>query len=327
MTITQARVVDVHRYYRSGGIDWDKIKLNFDAVIISAGVGMSASPLLKEQVDGANDIGIPYMTYHIPSKNYNMIYQADYYLDQYGVRDAWTCIDIEPPVSDGSIRCINATESLAYIQQIKTQTGRDPLVYSNPKYINEAIHNPVWLKNYWLWIAQWLYQYWWLLRLYRQFEPFLAKYANTFPPFVRNKYYQVKTILWQFTCKGDAQTLCASAKTLDPVYKYGITEADLNVSTIERSAFLAMLGATPSPVPPPSTGDWYQVNVAERNIRNEPNSVTGIILVTLHLGDRVEVSSLAPGSPGIWGAVIAYKHNEFVSLVNGFVYMTNLIKV
>jgi GH25 family lysozyme M1 (1,4-beta-N-acetylmuramidase) len=249
----QARVVDVHRYYRTGGIDWDKLKVNFDAVIISAGVGMNANPLLPEQVSGAVAHGVPYMTYHLPSPIFPMSTQVEFYLGLYGVKDSATCIDIEPPVSNGSIRCINAAEALAYIKAVENATGKKPIVYSNPKNINEAIKRPTWLADYWLWIAQWPYDI--LTSLFRNYDRFLAKYANAYPPFVKGTVWQANTLLWQFTCKGDAQALCASATTADPVYKVGIKDADLNVSTLDKSIFLSMLN-TPQPPSPPQS--WEQ---------------------------------------------------------------------
>jgi hypothetical protein len=324
--MNQARVVDVHRFYRKGGIDWDKLKINFDAVIISAGVGLVANPLLREQVDGARENDVPYATYHIPSPYAGtMANQAAYYLSLYGVAEALCCIDIEPP--GGGYRCVNATEAYRYIQEIEDRTGFALLVYSNPKYINEALHRPAWLPYYRLWLAQWPYEYWWLLRQYTGFESFLRKYANQYPAYVRGTDLQSNTVLWQFTCKGDAQALCASAITADPVYWRGIKDADLNVSTVEKDQFLALLSRD-MPPPAPVEGDWYNVPVAERNIRRNPNAVTGLIVLTLKQGDQVQVSNIVTGMPGQWGVTVAWKRDGTIHELKGcYVYMNSLVKV
>jgi GH25 family lysozyme M1 (1,4-beta-N-acetylmuramidase) len=323
----QARLVDIHRYYRTGGVDWQKLKANFDAVIISAGVGLAPNPLLREQVDGAIAHDLPYATYFIPSPNYSMYVQTDHYLGLYGVRNACTFVDIEPP-SKG-IRCINDIESLACLHRIEDKTGKRPLIYSNPQYINEAIHRPIWLPDYWLWIAQWVYEIW-PIKLYWYFESFLKRNANTYPPYVRKTAYQPKTILWQFTCKGNAQALCASARTNDPIYQYGVKDADLNVSTIDKAAFLSLLGVIgPSPEPPPEPeGDWYRIPVAERNIRKTPNAVIGAVAAMLRLNDQVMISEIVSGVPGQWGKTIAYKRNNIIIPLPGYyVYMGSLLKV
>lgn len=320
----QARIVDVHRYYRTGGIDWGKLVAHCDAIIISAGVGMAANPLLKEQVDGAVAHDVPFMTYHIPSPNYNIVTQARYYLSLYGVMDAWTCGDLEPP--DGRTRCVNDPEAFTYLKILEDETGIKPLVYSNPKYIKEALKFPLWLKEYKLWLAQWLYQYWWLSRQYTHFEPFLADHGDQLPPFVRGTAYEHQTVLWQFSSKGEAQEICASAETLDPVYNKGIKEADLDLSTIEGSVLLEMMEGSDIPMPPP-IGTWYLVSMEARNIRALPNTLTGKVLFTLHKYDMVEITDIVNGFPGQWGRVISYKINGVVTRIDGYVYMTNLFRM
>ena len=248
--------------------------------------------------------------------------QANNYLGLYGVTNAWTCVDIEPPSANAA--CVNAVQALDFIHAIEDVTGRSPLIYSNQKYIMEALGNPSWLADYWLWIAQWLYKVWpfWL---FTDFESFLNTYAGKMPPFVRGKALEHKTVLWQFTPKGDAQKLCASALTHDPFYKYGIKEADLDVSTIEKAAFLDLMrgvGQPPAPV-----GVWYWITVSDRNVRATVNSITGKVMTTLHKNDRVEVTQLVNGVPGTWGRVIAYNHQGIETKMDGYVYMSSLVKV
>ncbi len=323
-----AKIIDIHRYYRSGGLDWNKIQANgIDAISISAGVGMNISPILGEQIMQCNDHGMPYFTYLIPSMKFSMTVQMLNYLDQPGVREARTCVDVEPPVSDNSIRCINATETLSCIKAIQVETKKDPFIYINPKNI-QYLGSPVWLTDFDLWIAQWLYESWLFRRLYKYFDTFLARNPNHFPPYVRNTRYQTKTRLWQFTCKADAQTICASEHTLDPKYPHGLNEADLNISCEEREVFLARLGvnAPVPPPPPPPQGVWYDVCVAARNIRAHPNTLTGAVMLTLYFGDKVLVASTTPGFPGAWGVVSAVNQNGVITNISGYIYMNNLSK-
>ena len=326
--MNQARIIDVNRYYRTGGIDWHKLKGNCDAVVISAGVGMSGSVLLQEQVQGAVDHDLPYFTYHIPNPIYNIQGQVEFYLSLYGVRDAPTCLDIEPPNSID--RCVTAAEALAYSRAILKLTNDNPIIYSNPQYLN-LIGKPAWLENFWLWIAAWPYRIGWPLNLqYNDFDTFLARYACTFPSYVRNTPLQDNTILWQFSCKGDAQRLAANKYTNDPKFKLGMKSCDLNVSTIEKEQFLKLLGVqNGSPEPPPEpAGIWYLINVADRNIRSTPNSLTGTVLLTLHLNDQVLVGNIVAGVPGQWGVTVAYKRGGVITpCVGNYIYMNNLIEV
>jgi len=111
-----------------------------------------------------------------------------------------------------------------------------------------VLKSPSWLSDYWLWIAQWPYKIYGI-SLYSDYESFLLKYADLYPPFVRDKVYRDKTVLWQFTCKGDAQRYCANKYTGDPTYPGGIKDCDLNVTLIDKAAFLDLIGSPIVPAP------------------------------------------------------------------------------
>jgi len=241
----QAQFVDLDVYFRTGGVNWELTKLNQDAVAIQAGVGTWANPLLQEQVNGAIQNSMPFFTWWIPDiRDGSMQSQVDFYLGLPGVRGARKCVDIEPP--GGGTRCVNAPEALAVNQRIEDVTGERPLCYSNKKYITEDLKSPAWLPNYKWWLAQYIYKVYPVL-FYTDYSSFLAKYGSQLPPSAKELGLESKTIAWQFSYKGDAQRLCANARTLDPVYPYGIKECDLAVSTIEKAEFLAWLGAPPVP--------------------------------------------------------------------------------
>ena len=60
----QARWVDISFWYRTGGIDWERLRDTTDGVIIRAGQGYYGyDELLTEHVDKANEAGVPYHTY------------------------------------------------------------------------------------------------------------------------------------------------------------------------------------------------------------------------------------------------------------------------
>jgi GH25 family lysozyme M1 (1,4-beta-N-acetylmuramidase) len=325
--MSQARIVDINVYYRMGGVDWEKLKSNFDAAILQAGVGLWANPLLGEHVEGAQAHGVPYMTYHIPNPLAGtMAEQVDFYLSLEGVKGARTCIDIEKP--NRLTRCITEAEAHTYVRRIEAVTGCQPMVYTNPSILGTILQGAAWLENYWLWVAQYYYEFGFpLYSKYTGYEAFLKRYANTGPAGVRNTLLQARTVLWQFTDKGNAQDLCARWLTNDPQYPRGITDCDLNVSTIEREAFLGLLsGVEPAPEPPPA-GEWYRITVADRNVRATPNAVTGKVLAMLHRGDLARVTELVEGMPGRWGRVNAYQQRFVAPSCAGYVYMNNLEKV
>jgi hypothetical protein len=323
--MNQSKIVDLDVWFRNGGINWDLTKLNQDVVAIQAGIGTWQNPLLKEQVDGAYANGVPYFTWWIPDISDGPITsQVDFYLSLYGVRASATCIDIEPPW--GGMRCVNASEALAANHRVEDITGYQPLNYSNKKYITEDLKTPAWLPDYWWWIAQYIYKPW-SISFYTDYTSFLAKYANKLPQTAYDLGLASKVIGWQFTMKGNAQALCANAKTLDPIYIYGIKECDCSVSTIEKDDFLhrIQLGSILPPPPPPIEGTWYIVNVPERNIRYQPNAVTGKIITTLHSMNWVKISKIVSGFPGQWGVTIAYSINGVISpCLGNYIYMNNL---
>lgn len=245
----QARVLDIHKYYRHGGVNWELVKLNFDLVIISAGVGLNENHLIEEQVAGANEHAIPYMTYLIPDVDAGSPEsQADHYLDLPGVLQAITCTDVEIPHAGSA--CFSEPQTRAFNTRIERKTNRQPWMYSRTNII-DLWGNVGWLPEYTWWIAQYLYENWLLKRQFTSFANFLAKWGGQLPPSVAKKTYKNNVKLWQFSSKGPAQQLCANEHTLDPVYTHGIEEADLNVSTIEKTQFMAIFGAPVPPPPPP----------------------------------------------------------------------------
>jgi hypothetical protein len=303
----QAQFVDLDYWFRTGGVNWELVKLYQDAVAIQAGIGTWACPLLKEQVDGACANGVPYFTWWIPDiTDGPMTSQVDFYLSLPGVRAAATCVDIEPP--GGGTRCVNATECLTALQRIEDVTGLQPLAYSNKKYITEDLKTPNWLPDFSWWLAQWYYKVY-LISYYTDYVSFLAKYANKLPQTAYDLGLTSKVIGWQITYKGNAQALCANAKTQDPINPGGIKECDLSISTIEKDAFIKRIQLAAIPPPPPPAYPIKLKTNGQINIRNAP--AFGLT----DIGDLTANGINATEKSGEWYNVQGWVHESVVSKV------------
>ena len=268
----QARVVDIHRYYRTGGIDWGRVKANFDAVIICAAVGWMADRLLAEHIRHCKEIGMPFATYMIPDvRAGTMDEQAAFYLDLPGVQDGVMMQDIESPAPRLGVKCISSVDGRRFIRYLEKHCARQPWNYVNPNYLG-ALRWPDWAKGYPMWLAQWPYRPNSEL-LYDRFEPFLEAYRGKLPGFLyssKGRKYAESCVLWQFTCKGDAQHYLANAHTQDAVYRGGLKEADLSVSLVEREEFLQLFGQEVQTVEPPVIGRVRVMWAPFINLRSGP---------------------------------------------------------
>jgi len=246
----QARIVDISRYWRTGGIDWPRLEKNFDGVVIAAGVGFRKDVLLSEHVDCANAHNVPYNTFHIPDPLKNMTEQAQWYSEQYGVANAKPWFDNERPYI-GS-REPTKSEADEYQYALDNYHPLEPGEYSRWEILIRQGLSPR-LKKHKLWIAHYL---WDLDRLsedvktYQRYEPFFEQRALDYPPNTLDEYLD-SVIAWQITHTGDARYYCANEITKDPVYMYGMTNADLNVSTIPACEFMLMFWQDEQEPPPP----------------------------------------------------------------------------
>lgn len=247
----QARILDISRYWRTGGTNWEKVKLQFDGVVICAGIGMREDILLPEHIGYANEHKVPWATYHIPDPLQNMVEQAQWYAERPGgIKEKRMFADWERPYT--SSREPTAAEMLAYLVRIKALAKLQPAIYSRWEIL-KRMGPPVWLSQFKLWIARYLWASGTELQ-YTRYEPFLAERGWKLPPEMYGTGLEGNVIGWQFTECGDAQYYAANRLTADPVYRYGMTNADLNVSTIPHDEFMAWFwpqGDTPDPVDPP----------------------------------------------------------------------------
>ena len=301
-TLRQARVVDISYYYRTGGINWPRLKENFDFGIIRAGVDLWPDPLLREHVDNADAYDFPYATYYFIDPDRPVDLQAAHYASAYGVKGHRMFYDWEKPWRGGRIP--SAQESYNFLKALEDKTGERPKIYSRGN-IFEANGDPRWLGEYELWISQ----YW---KPYRTYGEFLVDFEWKLPPDIRDKHYAQNCILWQFTEKGDARYYLSNATTNDPDpdCKKGVLSADLNVSMADVRSFLKSMGETYSPLPPPPppppipvppAEKYYTVNTHALNGRAEPvvkEDPTNVVL-SLAEGNKVKLI----GESGLWKQV------------------------
>ena len=202
----QARVIDIHEYWRTGGTDWARLKANFDVVGIRACVGEDVDELLVEHVDQAKAHGVPYYTYCVPLASLDPGYQAEFYLDQYGVGPAPKVWDVEP--TGGMM--VNAVQARELFELVPSAW-----LYSNEYYLKQ-LGVPAWLQDVdVVWLAQYYYQVYPFK--YRKFEPFLDKYPWRQPSSAGR--LGLTATLWQFTDYGDARFYCANDVTDDPDWR------------------------------------------------------------------------------------------------------------
>jgi len=253
----QARIVDISRYWRTGGTNWPLVAENFDAVVICAGIGTRMDVLLPEHTELAEEHGVPYGTFHIPDPLVNMPEQAHWYLEQPGVRGHKQFFDCECPYV-GS-REPTSAEGKAYIEVLE-----DPALYSRAGIL-KAMGLPSWLKNYKLWIARYLYEGPSYTEQYKTYEPFLEQRGWTVPPGMIGTGLEQNVIGWQFTERGDARFYAANRLTKDPVYVYGMTNADLNASIGDSSEFLRWFigDEEPEPDPEPTGCNVFMAKIAK----------------------------------------------------------------
>lgn len=255
----QLRAVDIHEWYRTEGIDWDRTAANFDIVGIRAVVGDHVDELLEEHVDHCQARKIKYFTYCIPGVNESPEWQADFYLDQYGVSDGLICGDVEPDVKGGAL----GTEYLyrKFFERL-AQRRSDPAWYYSNYNNTKKIGNPAWIKSLPVFWGEYRYEY--LTVKYRKFENFLARYP-WWPPRWATEL-GISVTLHQFTDYGDARFYLANATTGNPSYPSGIKSADLSVGLVERSKILAMWDALTPPDPDPDPDLEDTVKDHERRI-------------------------------------------------------------
>ncbi|MEJ2599204.1 MAG: GH25 family lysozyme [Anaerolineales bacterium] len=248
MAERQALGIDINKYARTGGINYDLVNEGiqagvYDFLIISTGVGFSKSEIFDEQRENVERLGIPYVTYHlIDPRNSDIRGQAREYFAWVGAGQTNYIVDIESP--DRVFRPPNKAEVLSYINELESLIGKQPILYSNMQVLKQIGFVDV-ARKFRLWMAHYLWdpskstdedkvQY-------GSFDDFVRDHAMSSPPSVLNTPLQDNVILWQFSAKGDGRRYIYNATTAHPKFTVGMFDADLNISIQERSEFMQQM--------------------------------------------------------------------------------------
>jgi hypothetical protein len=255
MADRQALGIDINKYARTGGINYDLVNQDiqagvYDFLIISTGVGRGKSPIFEEQRGNVERLGIPYVTYHLIDPRNGIKEQARDYFNWVGAGQPNYIVDIESPNVKMGVRVANKAEIRSYIDELVHLTGKQPILYSRMNilepigFVDEA-------RKYRLWIAQWLWDPSKPIKnnigeKYRFFEDFVRDFARRLPPSVVDTVLQDNVILWQFSDIGDGRHYIYNPTTADPEFPQGMFNADLNISIKGRSEFMKfMFGRVP----------------------------------------------------------------------------------
>ncbi|MCK4977902.1 MAG: hypothetical protein KAS36_13290, partial [Anaerolineales bacterium] len=244
---------------RTGGVDFGKVQTHvnngtYDFLIIKAGQGLVESVTFKEQIQGAEQKGIPYTTYYFLDPNRDIEKQAKHYVNLVGKEQPSYIVDVEIPYSpDEGGRLPRRTELRNFLDELEMHSQRRPIIYSS-MHILRQIRFLSAAENYKLWIAQYLWDrsiYPNKTVLYNYFHDFLDDYAGTLPPSAQGTSLAKNVLLWQFSSKGNGYHYIFNKHTNDPRFPVGKKSADLNVSIQKRDEFMPMMfGATPIVITP-----------------------------------------------------------------------------
>ena len=247
----QARWVDISFWYRTGGIDWSRLRNTVDGVIIRAGQGYYGyDALLTEHVDKAVAAGVPYHTYWQLDRRQNIDSQMLTWITGHGVAGHKKMLAIE--YCGGQLA--TASECLKAFALLEDNTDDDVYGYSRVRLLLQDLGDPEWVKDYrWL-IAQYPYVPY-TSNQYTRFEEYLTDHEYELPADIEKfGAYHIDVVAQQFTSKLDAQFYFANAKTEDPNYSVGMKSGDGIVSmepyTKAMEWFLGEL-IPPPPDPPP----------------------------------------------------------------------------
>lgn len=227
----QAVVVDIHEYYRTGGIDWPRAADNFDALILRAAVGFRLDELYFEHMEKAELHFERVATYAVPDPQYPPDELADFYYEIEGVSAHPIIGDIEP--TGGAM--VTEYQARKFFERLSSRGGPfAPWYYSNYNY-TEALGFPQWVAPMVKFWAEYPYD---IYTKYRKVDRYLSKNPWKIPKWAVRSGYTPE--LHQFSNYGDAQFYLANAKTEDPKWQSGIKSCDLSVSLIDTDEFFAL---------------------------------------------------------------------------------------
>lgn len=220
----QARIIDIHEYYRTGGINWNDASENLDALGIRANIGMRMDKLYLEHSEQAEKFDIDWFTWSVLDPAFPPDEQADYYTELPGVKSHRKCGDIEPV---GGVMP-SEYQARKFFERVDLRGGELTWFYSNHNY-TQKLGFPAWINGRVIWWAEYPYEYPFIQ--YKYFDSYLEKNPWKIPKWaVRDG---ITPTFHQFTNVGDARYYLANDQTQDPQWPVGIKGADLTVSLID----------------------------------------------------------------------------------------------
>lgn len=309
----QHAVTDLSLYFRTGGVDAEKVRANFRAVHIRAGQGLlSTDPTYNEFYDLLDDV--PRGSYYVFDGNDNIQQQVDLWAAATDGRRGNLKImpDFEPSLPHTS------AQAREFVDRAEQTFGVPAIVYVSPAVI-VGWGYPAWLADYPVALAWYLYQRG-TSKTYRDYDLFLDERGGALPPLDDRFEYLLPSIergLWQFTATLDARRYAANDRTADPQYPNGLRSCDgsitfqdvsvlfaappipdpepepsccsqlrLDLAALEARVAVLEAGETPPPPPPDDDFDIRYRTTDRLNLRATPNA-QGDVLLVIPAGETV----------------------------------------
>lgn len=141
------------------GIDWQKVKdsagLSFVFIKATEGVGY-VSPEYASQWAGAKAAGLLRGAYHFMRGDTDAAMQAAFFLRAVGSDrgELPLTVDVEAP-GDGAGAPVKAAQLRVFVDMVKAQTGKAPIIYTYPAVWKSILDNskaftdcPLWIAHY-----------------------------------------------------------------------------------------------------------------------------------------------------------------------------------
>lgn len=192
--------------HHQGIIDWQQM---FDAgirfALIKATEGTSfVDPQLDTNAAGARDVQIMRGYYHYWRNDMAPLRQAQHFAEHLPASELPPILDLEH--TDGVPADIQY-RVLKFLHFFEDSTGLRPLIYTGQWYLDQHFGEPVWLRTYPLWIADWT--------------------EGATKPAVPNRWAGAWDF-WQWTAQADGSTYGVQSEHIDLDYFNGDIEALAN---------------------------------------------------------------------------------------------------
>lgn len=148
--------MDVSHY--DGAINWATAKSSgIDFAFVKATEGTTfVDPTFATNWTGMKSAGVVRGAYHFFHANVDPHAQASFVVQTVGQLEAGDLplvIDLE--TTDGQSAATVAANALAFLDAVKTATGKKPIVYVSPGFMNGSAANASGFASYSLWVANW----------------------------------------------------------------------------------------------------------------------------------------------------------------------------